>query len=98
VVTENRQGLLVKVPVTPAADRAYDTRHFVSQLRELNVTPHVAQKASGRCSVVDGRTVRHEGYGLSQRARKRVEEFAFHGVTARQRAEAGTVCCCTTAW
>ena len=60
--------------VTLAADRGYDTQGFVSQLREMNVTPHVAQNTSGRRSAVDGRTVRHEGYGLSQRARKRVEQ------------------------
>jgi IS5 family transposase len=60
--------------VTLAADRGYDTREFVRRLRELNVTPHVAQNTSGRRSAVDGRTVRHEGCGLSQRARKRVEQ------------------------
>ena len=61
--------------VTLAADRGYDTREFVGRLRELKVTPHVAQNTSGRSSAVDERTVRHEGYRLSQRARKRVEEF-----------------------
>jgi len=61
--------------VTLAADRAYDTRDFVERLREMKVTPHVAQNTRGRRSAVDGRTVRHEGYRLSQRARKRVEEF-----------------------
>jgi len=60
--------------VTLAADRGYDTQGFVSQLREMNVTPHVAQNTSGRRSAVNGRTVRYEGYGLSQRARKRVEQ------------------------
>jgi len=61
--------------VTLAADRAYDTQDFVERLRAMKVTPHVAQNRSGRRSAVDGRTVRHEGYRLSQRARKRVEEF-----------------------
>ena len=31
-------------------------------------------QATGRSSAIDGRTVRHEGYPLSQRKRKRVEE------------------------
>ena len=35
-------------------------------------TPHVAQR---RRSAIDGRTTRHPGYQLSQRARKRVEEI-----------------------
>jgi hypothetical protein len=48
--------------VTPAADLGYDTREFVDRLRELDVTPHGAQKTTGRRSAVDGRTVRHEGY------------------------------------
>jgi hypothetical protein len=61
--------------VTLGADRGYDTREFVEQLQDLNVTPHVAQNVSGRRSAVDGRTTRHEGYWASQRRRKRVEEF-----------------------
>jgi hypothetical protein len=60
--------------VTLGADKAYDTKGFVEQLRELNVTPHVAQNTSNRSSAIDGRTTRHEGYEVSQRKRKRVEE------------------------
>ena len=41
-------------------------------LRQACVTPHVAQKA--RHSAIDGRTTRHEGYVLSQKHRKRIEE------------------------
>jgi IS5 family transposase len=61
--------------VTLAADRGYDARETVKRLRELNVTPHVAQNTRGRSSAVDGRTTRHEGYRESQRKRKMVEEF-----------------------
>jgi transposase len=61
--------------VTLGADRGYDVRSFVQGLRELDVTPHVAQNISEhRPSALDGRTTRHQGYRLSQRARKRVEE------------------------
>jgi transposase len=60
--------------VTLGADKAYDTKGFVEQLRELNVTPHVAQNTTKRSSAIDGRTTRHEGYEVSQRKRKRVEE------------------------
>ena len=55
------------------ADRGYDTRDFVAECRDLNVTPHVAQKK--RWSAIDGRTTRHEGYRASQKVRKRVESI-----------------------
>ena len=68
------------------ADRGYDTRKFVEQLREMNVTPHVAQNTSNRSSAIDGRTTRHEGYAVSQRKRKRVEEvFGWVKTVALQR-------------
>ncbi len=54
------------------ADRGYDTRGFVSDVRALKITPHVAAK--DRFSAVDGRTTRHAGYATSQRRRKLVEE------------------------
>jgi transposase len=61
--------------VTLGADKNYDTHDFVRQLRELQVTPHVAQHTSGRSSAIDGRTTRHLGYAVSQRKRKCVEEI-----------------------
>ena len=60
--------------VTIGADKSYDGRPFVDGLRALGLTPHVAQNLRGRVSTIDGRTTRHEGYALSQRCRKRVEE------------------------
>jgi transposase len=59
--------------VTVGADKGYDVRETVKKLRERKAIPHVAQKGGGR-SAIDGRTTRHEGYQVSQRARKRVEE------------------------
>jgi Transposase DDE domain len=47
---------------------------FVADLRELKVTPHVAQNTTNRSSAIDGRTTRHAGYAISQRIRKRIEE------------------------
>jgi transposase len=61
--------------VTLGADKNYDTRDCVRELRELRVTPHVAQNTSGRSSAIDGRTTRHPGYAVSQRKRKCVEEI-----------------------
>src|SRR5919112_4658994 len=60
--------------VTVAADKAYDTKEFVAESRNMNTTPHVAQNNKGRKSAIDGRTTRHPGYAISQQKRKRVEE------------------------
>jgi transposase len=61
-------------PITLGADKGFDARDFVAELREINVTPHLAQNTSGRRSAIDGRTTRHPGYAVSQRIRKRIEE------------------------
>lgn len=60
--------------VTLGADKGFDARDFVAELREINVTPHLAQNTSGRQSAIDGRTTRHAGYAVSQRIRRRIEE------------------------
>jgi len=60
---------------TVGADKAFDTTEFVAAMRDVNVTPHVAQHTTGRGSAIDGRTTRHPGYALSQTFRKRVEEI-----------------------
>jgi transposase len=62
-------------PRTLGADKNYDTSACVAELRQRQVTPHVAQNTSGRRSAIDGRTTRHPGYDVSQRIRKRVEEI-----------------------
>lgn len=58
--------------LTLGADKGYDSADFVADLRQACVTPHVAQKT--RSSAIDGRTTRHPGYALSQKARKKIEE------------------------
>jgi transposase len=60
---------------TLGADKGYDSRDFVRDVRHQNVTPHVAQNESGRRSAIDGRTTSWGGYKVSQRKRKRVEEI-----------------------
>jgi transposase len=72
---------------TVAADKGYDTRDFVEGCRRIGVTPHVAMN-TGRSggSAIDGRTSRHEGYLLSQRFRKRIEEvFGWEKTVANYR-------------
>lgn len=72
--------------VTVGADRGFDARDFVEDLRELGAAPHVAQNTSGRRSAIDGRTTRHPGYALSIRVRKRIEEvFGWVRAVAGQR-------------
>lgn len=63
--------------LTLGADKGYDTRGFVADLRARNITPHVAARNdNGRSySALDKRTTRHETYAISQRKRKRVEEL-----------------------
>ena len=62
--------------VTLGGDKGYDTREHVAGLRQLKVTPHVAQNtARPGGSAIDQRTTRHAGYTVSQTKRKRVEEI-----------------------
>lgn len=57
---------------TVGADKGFDREGFVEGARDAGVTPHVAQKATG--STIDERTTRHDGYEISQRKRKVIEE------------------------
>jgi transposase len=69
-------------PKTIAADKAYDTRDFIAACRQRRVTPHVASndtRIGG--SAIDGRTMRHPGYAISQTIRKRIEEHFGWGKT-----------------
>jgi hypothetical protein len=74
--------------ITLGADKAYDVTAFVEDLRERKVTPHIAVNGSVskhgvvRKTAVDGRTIRHAGYAISQILRKRIEE-AFGWIKAQ---------------
>jgi transposase len=66
--------------ITLGADKAYDVRAFVGDLRARRVTPHIAingavsKSGKPRKTAIDGRTTRHPSYAISLRCRKRVEE------------------------
>jgi IS5 family transposase len=63
--------------ITLAADKGYDTKDFVSEMRGMNVTPHVSQNTERPGgSAIDGRTTRHAGYQVSQMKRARIEEVS----------------------
>lgn len=73
--------LEAKGRITVGADKAYDVREFVRNLRARKVTPHIARNEQmtqagerRRRSAIDGRTTRHPGYAISLRIRKRIEE------------------------
>ena len=71
VMLERRPG---RHRLTVAADKGYDMRDFVTNLRAMTVTPHVAQHTTRRRSAIDARTTRHPGYAISQQKRKLVEQ------------------------
>lgn len=58
-------------------NKHYDQNTFVDEMREINVSPHVAQNIHSRRhkSAIDERTTRHPGYDVSQKKRKRIEEI-----------------------
>jgi transposase len=62
--------------ITVSGDAGYDAADFVRECRAINVTPHIAQtRDTRRRSAIDDRTTRHDGYLVSQRKRKLVEEI-----------------------
>jgi hypothetical protein len=66
--------------ITLGADKLFDVQAFVEALRERKVTPHIAidghltKTGKRRKTAIDGRTLRHAGYAISQCCRKRIEE------------------------
>lgn len=66
--------------ITVGADKGFDVEGFVHALRERQVTPHIAidghltKTGKRRKTAIDERTLRHAGYDISQRCRKRIEE------------------------
>jgi transposase len=79
VLREHRSGLIVRTAVTRhrvtvAADKAYGTFACVAELRQMDVTPHIAHHTTNRRSAIDRRTTRHAGSDVSQRKRQLVEQ------------------------
>jgi transposase len=74
---EMAQGMADGKTKTLGADKHYDQDYLTEALRGINVASHTAQNIHARkhTSSIDGRTTRHEGYEISQRKRKRVEEI-----------------------
>ena len=70
-----------KPGITLGADKSYDVTDFVGDLRARNVTPHnaingtVSKLGRTRKTAIDAVTSSTEGYAISQRCRKRIEEI-----------------------
>ncbi|MFM9428629.1 hypothetical protein RCH10_005092 [Variovorax sp. GrIS 2.14] len=52
----------------------YDAQEFVQACQDMGVIPHVAQNTSGRRSAMPDAIAASEGYALSQRKRKLIEQ------------------------
>jgi hypothetical protein len=85
---------------TLGADKGYDNREFVADLRLNGITPHVAQNTTrSGGSAIDGRTARHQGYAQSINTRKRIEQVfgwikqaaGLRQLKARGRSKVGAV-------
>jgi len=60
---------------TLGADKGYYNKAFIAMLRSRKIAPHIAPIEGRDAPGLDGRTTRHEGYAISQRKRKRIEEI-----------------------
>jgi len=69
-----RQALAPEIEMTVGADKGYDAREFVDACTAMNVVPHVAQNTSGRRSAVPDEIAASDGYAISQRKRKLIEQ------------------------
>ena len=63
-----------EIAITLGADKGYDAQEFIEACLEMGVIPHVAQNTSGRCSAVRDAIAQSEGYAISQRKRKLIEQ------------------------
>ena len=63
---------------TLGSDKNYDTKGRVAELRQIGVTPHVAQNtARPGGSAIDGHTTRHEGRASSSCAARERERCVW---------------------
>jgi transposase len=68
--------------ITLGGDKGYDSDDLLAELRGMGITPHIAKNDhERRTSSIDDRTTRHEGYHVSQKKRKLVEQIFGWGKT-----------------
>ena len=74
MIRDARRAAPEAAEVTLGADKGYDAEEFIAALDDLKVKPHIAQNKSGRRSAVPDEIAATEGYALSQRKRKLIEQ------------------------
>jgi len=75
MINDARQAVAdPETEVTLGADKGYDAAEFIEELQRMKVKPHVAQNKSGRSSAVPDDIATSEGYAISQRKRKLIEQ------------------------
>lgn len=75
MISDARQALGdAEREITLGADKGYDAKEFIDACVAMKVTPHVAQNTSGRKSAVPDEIAQTEGYAMSQRKRKLIEQ------------------------
>jgi Transposase DDE domain len=62
------------ISITLGADKGYDAQEFIAACLDTGVIAHVARNTSGRRSAVPEAIAASEGYVLSQRKRKLIEQ------------------------
>ena len=61
-------------PRTVGADKGFHNKDFVQGMRQADVIPHVAPMDNRHVEGLDGRTLRHQSYKISQIKRKLIEQ------------------------
>ncbi len=74
MISDALQAAAEGAQVTVGADKGYDAAELVQVLEELKVIPHVAQNTSNRRSAMPDDIAATEGYSISQRERKLIEQ------------------------
>ena len=89
--------------ITVGEDKAYDTSDHVAALRDIGVTPHVAQNTAvtktgkQRRSAIDGRTTRHLAQDQAPRDCQRHRRLPAQSHRLQFGADSKTDCCLTRA-
>jgi transposase len=74
MIKDARSAAPKRAKVTLGADKGYDAKEFIDALQGMNVVPHIAQNKAGRRSAVPDEIAATQGYVLSQRKRKLIEQ------------------------
>jgi transposase len=74
MIADAKQVAHEEAQITLGGDKGYDAAEFIEALAQLKVVPHVAQNTSNRKSAVPDHIAASDGYVISQRKRKLIEQ------------------------